>query len=71
MTDKIKSMINNLSLGKNAEAQTDFKSALADKVAAAIDGRREDVASSLFSQQPAEAPSEAPAPEVSNDEVSQ
>ena len=71
MTDKIKSMINNLSLGKNAEAQTDFKSALADKVAAAIDDRRQDVASSLFTQQPAETPSEAPAPEVSNDEVSQ
>lgn len=71
MTDKIKSMINNLSLGKNSEAQTDFKSALADKVAAAIDDRRQDVASSLFTQQPADAPVEAPAQEVSNDEVPQ
>ena len=52
MTEKVKSFIDNLGKGANAEAGEAFKDALRDKVASALDQQRIDVAKNIFSSTP-------------------
>ena len=52
MTEKVKSFIDNLGKGANAEAGEAFKDALRDKVASALDQQRIDVAKNIFTSTP-------------------
>jgi hypothetical protein len=62
MTEQIKSFIDKLSLGQAAEAGEAFKDALRNKVGDALEARRKELASVLFSGQ-AE-PHSDPKPEI-------
>ena len=57
MTEKVKSFIDNLGKGANAEAGEAFKDALRDKVASALDQQRIDVAKNIFTSTPRDAAS--------------
>ena len=68
MTEEVKTFIDNLATGDNANAGEAFKTALRAKVADGLDAKRKDMASQMFTQQ-AEAPTEAepfsdPKPEI-------
>jgi len=68
MTEEVKTFIDNLATGDNANAGEAFKTALRQKVADGLDAKRKDMASQMFTQQ-AEAPTEAepfsdPKPEI-------
>ena len=68
MTVEVKTFIDNLATGDNANAGEAFKTALRAKVADGLDAKRKEMASQMFTQQ-AEAPTEAepfsdPKPEI-------
>ena len=68
MTEEVKTFIDNLATGDNANAGEAFKTALRAKVADGLDAKRKEMASQMFTQQ-AEAPTEAepfsdPKPEI-------
>ena len=66
--ENLNKFVNSLEQGDNKQAGEDIKNALADKVSAALDNAKVDVASSMF---PGETSTETPAPEVTSDEVAQ
>lgn len=81
--ENLKKFVNSLETGDNKQAGEDIKNALADKVSAALDDAKGDVARSMFTGQiGVDAPeanvfsgndqaAEAPAPEVASDENTQ
>jgi len=81
--ENINKFVNSLETGDNMQAGDDIKNALADKVSAALDDAKDDVARSMFTGQiGVDAPeanvfsgndqaAEAPAPEVASDENTQ
>ena len=50
MSENVKNFIDNLEVGKNADAGEAFKSALRDKMGDALDARRKELSASLFNQ---------------------
>ena len=67
MSENVKNFIDNLEVGKNADAGEAFKSALRDKMGDALDARRQELAASLFNQKAPEAePISDPKPEVAD-----
>ena len=70
MSENVKNFIDNLEVGKNADAGEAFKSALRDKMGDALDARRKELSASLFNQKESgevEAePHSAPKPEVAD-----
>ena len=67
MSENVKNFIDNLEAGKNAAAGEAFKSALRDKMGAALDARRQELAASLFNQKAPEAePISDPKPEIAD-----
>ena len=50
MSENVKNFIDNLEVGKNADAGAAFKSALRDKMGDALDARRKELSASLFNQ---------------------
>ena len=68
MTEEVKTFIDQLATGDNANAGEAFKTALRAKVATGLDAKRKEMANSMFTQQP-EVPTEAetfsdPKPEI-------
>ena len=68
MTEEVKTFIDNLATGDNANAGEAFKTALRAKVADGLDSKRKEMASQMFTQQTA-VPTEAetfsdPKPEI-------
>ena len=67
MSENVKNFIDNLEVGKNADAGEAFKSALRDKMGDALDARRKELSASLFNQKAPEAePISDPKPEVAD-----
>ena len=67
MTEEVKTFIDNLATGDNANAGEAFKTALRAKVATGLDAKRKDLASQMFTQQAEVPEAEAfsdPKPEV-------
>ena len=50
MSENVKNFIDNLEVGKNADAGEAFKSALRDKMGDGLDARRKELSASLFNQ---------------------
>ena len=50
MSENVKNFIDNLEVGKNADAGEAFKSALRDNMGDALDARRKELSASLFNQ---------------------
>ena len=50
MSENVKNFIDNLEVGKNADAGEAFKSALRDKMGDALDARRKELSARLFNQ---------------------
>ena len=50
MSENVKNFIDNLEVGKNADAGEAYKSALRDKMCDALDARRKELSASLFNQ---------------------
>lgn len=48
MSDEVKTFIDKLATGNNAEAGEAFKDALRDKVASSLDNARKDIAANIF-----------------------
>ena len=68
--DNVKNFVNSLDKGNNDQAGEDIKNALADKVSAALDDRKVDVAKTMFQdvQQSGTEAIETPAEEVPSDD---
>ena len=67
MSENVKNFIDNLEVGKNADAGAAFKIALRDKMGNALDARRQELAASLFNQKAPEAePISEPKPEIAD-----
>jgi len=66
--NNVVNFIDNLQAGNNADAGEAFKSALRDKVGAALDARRQEIASSLFNKDgtPEAVPYSDPKPEIAD-----
>ena len=54
MTEEVKTFIDQLATGDNANAGEAFKTALRAKVATGLDAKRKEMANSMFTQQPEE-----------------
>ena len=46
-SEVIRNMVNNILAGNNADAQDGFNTAVAERLAAALDGRKQEIAASL------------------------
>ncbi len=68
--DNVKNFVNSLDKGNNDQAGEEIKNALADKVSAALDDRKVDVAKTMFQdvQQSGTEAIETPAEEVPSDD---
>ena len=66
--DNTKNFVNSLDKGNNDQAGVDLKSALGDKVSAALDDRKVDVAKTLFQNKSGTEAIETPAEEVPSDD---
>ena len=68
--DNVKNFVNSLDKGNNDQAGEESKNALADKVSAALDDRKVDVAKTMFQdvQQSGTEAIETPAEEVPSDD---
>ena len=68
--DNVKNFVNSLDKGNNDQAGEEIKNALADKVSAALDDRKVDVAKTMFQdvQQSGTEAIETPAEEVPSDQ---
>ena len=69
--DNVKNFVNSLDKGNNDQAGEEIKNALADKVSAALDDRKVDVAKTMFQdvQQSGTEAIETPAEEVPSDDT--